>query len=197
MLKHISICIDTLQYEAHDSKYKASTRLHLIRQPFTQLKGIQCVMKTTVEEEIIPTEPQSWLVSRVDLAAVRRIFAWQHLGRVGGKALVKCARYTEVIGEVAQEERALKSVPSVIFTSSGRHGLFVVSATHATPKPKPEPSKTRRTAEGAEFTTKRGIDYIVNLASKAIWYILASKLLNTETDRGSSKVWLLLQRGFN
>lgn len=32
------------------------------------------------------------------------IFACEYLGKVGGKAFVKCSWYTEVITEVAQEE---------------------------------------------------------------------------------------------
>ena len=49
-----------------------------------------------------------------------------------------------------------------------------------------------RTAEKAKknfkATTKRGINNVLHFASKAMWFLIGSKLLNTKTDRGSRKV---------
>lgn len=98
--------------------------------------------------------------------------------------------------------RALKSVPSVIFTSSGSDGLFVLSTTHTTSTTKPKPlwcegelteveRAKLKTKHCLKLQPKRGINSVFSFASKAIWYLIASKLLNTERDHGSSTVWHL------
>lgn len=97
-------------------------------------------------------------------------------------------------------KRALKSVLSVIFTSSDSDGLFVLSTSHTTSSISSlnhnhyETGLTRnaeinnKKITKLKATRKRGINSVLHFASKAIWYFTASKLLNTETDRGSSTV---------